>query len=97
MTKNYQGTGRVEIVMSQIASQVFEDFQRTQFPSVINVGSGSLTLLGGLNGDIDETSSPKIAQQICESMGARLPSELEYEIIDSYGQAVRNRVIKKVF
>jgi hypothetical protein len=84
-TKNYIGTGRAEIVMSQIASQIFEDFQRTQFPSVLNIGGKTMTLVGGLNGEVDETSSPRYAQRICESLGARLPDGFEYEIIDSYG------------
>jgi len=84
-TKNYLGNGKPSVVMSQIASQMFEDFQRTQFPSTINISGRNRVLLGGLNGDIGEVSSPRYAQDICESMGAKLPNQIEYEIIDSYG------------
>lgn len=84
-TKNYIGNGKPSVVMSQIASKIFEDFQKTTFPSNIQVNGRTLTLLGGIDGDINTASSPRIAQTICESMGARLPREMEYEIIDSYG------------
>lgn len=85
VTKNYLGQGKPSVVMSQIASKMFEDFQKTQFPSTIKLGSRNLILIGDLNGEIGKTQHPRIAKMNCEMLGARLPSEREYHIINSYG------------
>jgi hypothetical protein len=85
VTKEYMGTGRTELVMSQIASRVFEDYQRTKFPARIKVGTKYITLLGGLNGNIDSTMYLDEAKKICETLGARLPTDREYKMINSYG------------
>jgi hypothetical protein len=82
---DYHATGNVRTVMSQIASRVFEDFQRTKFPSTIKVGRRNLTLIGGLNGQVDKTNYLDQAKSICESLDARLPNSTEYKVIDSYG------------
>ena len=72
--------------MSQIASQMFTDFQRTQFPATLNLGGGkTLTIVGGMNGSVDTAPTPRVAEANCASIGARLPTPAEYEAADSYG------------
>ncbi|MEK6628803.1 MAG: hypothetical protein AABY53_09265 [Bdellovibrionota bacterium] len=83
--KSYLGHGQPHIVMSQIASKIFEDFQRTQFPSVVKVGNKTLTLIGGMNGSVDVAASPEIAKQSCETLNARLPEANELELLNTYG------------
>lgn len=85
LTKEYIGSGPPSTVMSQVASRVFEDFQRTNFPSEIRIGNQVKTLIGGLNGAIDSTMYLEEAEGICESLGARLPNSKEYKVINSYG------------
>tara|TARA_B100001971_G_scaffold37960_1_gene33002 strand:- start:45856 stop:46794 length:939 start_codon:yes stop_codon:yes gene_type:complete len=85
VTKNYVGQGKPNVVMSQIASKMFEDFQRTKFPSTISMGARNLTILGDLNGEVGKVQHPRIAKMNCEMLGARLPSVREYHIINSYG------------
>lgn len=82
---NYQGQADTSVVMSRIAAKMFEDFQRTKFPSTIKVGPTFLTLVGGLNGSVDAAVSPLVAKQSCETLNARLPNEFELEILNSYG------------
>ena len=84
-TESFVGAGKVDIVMSQIASDIFVRFQRTQFPSVVRVGNKMLTLVGGFNNSVDQAPTSKIAQQSCETLDARLPTEMELEILNVYG------------
>lgn len=85
VTKNYMGQGRPSTVMSQIAAKIFEDFQRTVFPSTISLGRRSLTLIGDLNGQIGNSQNPEVAERNCEILDARLPTVDEYHVINSYG------------
>lgn len=82
---SFTATGRPSTVMSQIASRVFEKYQRTQFPSTIRIKNRKLQILGGLNTQIDSTPILSEARYFCESMDARLPTAQEYKYIDSYG------------
>ncbi len=82
---SYQGQAAPSVVMSRIAARLFEDFQRTRFPSTIKVGSKNLTLIGGLNGSVDVAVSPAVAKRSCETLGARLPNDQELEILNGYG------------
>lgn len=84
-TKNYQGLGQPSVVMSQIASRMFEDFQRTQFPTTVRIGNRNLEIIGTHNGSIGRATSYRQAQQTCDYMNARLPRAFELEAIDSYG------------
>lgn len=84
-TESFVGTGPVNTVMSQIASDVFVRFQRTQFPSTVKVGKNWLTLVGGFNNSVDKAPSSKIAEKSCETLDARLPTESELEILNAYG------------
>lgn len=84
-TKNFQGLGQPSIVMSQIASRIFEEFERTQFPTSINLNGRNLTLLGSPNGSVGETFNPNDAMRTCRYMGGRLPNATELEMISAYG------------
>ncbi len=84
-TKNYSGLGQPSVVMSQIASAIFTEFERTQFPSTLNIGGRNLTIIGTSNGSIGETFSPSNAARACRYMGGRLPNDMELEMISSYG------------
>ena len=84
-TESYVGMGKPEVVMSQIASEIFTQFQRTQFPSEVKVGNTMLTLVGGFNGSVAKASSPKMAFDSCATLEARLPELQELEILDGYG------------
>lgn len=84
-TESFIGTGRADIVMSQIASDIFVRFQRTQFPSAVKVGNKWLTLVGGFNDSVDHAPTSKIAEAACATLDARLPTEQELEILNVYG------------
>jgi hypothetical protein len=83
--ESYVGQGTPAIVMSQIASEIFTQFQRTQFPSEIKVGNNTITLLGGLSGSVDKVESARIAEKSCATINARLPNQTQLEILASYG------------
>jgi len=84
-TLSYQGRGPVHTVMSKIASRMFEDFQRTKFPSTVRLGNRQLTIVGGLNGSVDKVRDAESARWDCESLDARLPNARELERISNYG------------
>jgi hypothetical protein len=84
-TFTYLGQGQPSVVMSQIASQIFTQFQRTQFPSNVRVGNRIVELVGGFNGSVDTATSPTMAEQACATLDARLPNQMEYELLDGYG------------
>lgn len=84
-TESFVATGRVDTVMSKIASEIFVRFQRTQFPSEIRVGNKMLTLIGGFNNSVDRAPTSKIAEEACATLDARLPTDKEMEILDVYG------------
>jgi hypothetical protein len=84
-SESFIGTGAPQVVMSQIASQIFSKFQGTKFPSTIRVGAKMLTLVGGLNGSVDKVTSPELAVEACATLDARLPTRSELELLDSYG------------
>ena len=84
-SSEYIAKGPASTVMSQIASRVFEDFQRTKFPTTVRVGNRNLEVLGGLTGDIGTVVRPDEATLACQTLGARLPNESEYKILNTYG------------
>ncbi len=85
MTTSYTGTGHPSTVMSIIASQLYSDFQRTKFPSTLRIGHSEITLIGALNGSVDEVNDLPTAQLACETLGGRLPRAQELELISAYG------------
>ncbi|MGZ3787352.1 MAG: hypothetical protein ACXVLQ_02450, partial [Bacteriovorax sp.] len=84
-SESFVATGRPETVMSTIASDIFTLFQRTQFPSQIKIGSKMLTLVGGLNGSVDRVPDPKLAEEACSTLDARLPTSTELDLLNGYG------------
>ena len=84
-SESFTATDKPSRVMSIIASEIFTQFQRTQFPTSISLGGNQLRLIGGANGSVDETRSPLLAQKICETKGARLPSRNELELLSGFG------------
>lgn len=83
-TKTYKGLSRPHLVMSQIASRMFEDFQRTKFPSKLDLGSKTITLLGATNRSVSQAGL-KQASRACKNLGGRLPTGEELEDISAFG------------
>lgn len=84
-TFTYIGEGKPSVVMSQIASEMFTQFQRTNFPTTLRVGTRTIELIGGFNGSVDQARTPRQAEQACQTLGGRLPNQFEYEMISGYG------------
>jgi hypothetical protein len=84
-TKSYHAINKPSVVMSEIASRMFEDFQRTSFPSKVKIRNRTMTLLGAPNGSIGTANDPQRAQYACEDMGGRLPKERELESLSYLG------------
>jgi hypothetical protein len=84
-SESFLASGKPEYVMSKVASDIFTLFQRTQFPSQIKIGNKMLTLVGGLNGSVDRVPDPALAEEACATLDARLPTRLELEMLNNYG------------
>ncbi len=84
-TETFIGSGRPAVVMSQIASRLFERFQRTQFPSRVRLGNRTVTLVGGMNGSVDKVPHLETARMACQTQDARLPTTTELKLLDAYG------------
>jgi hypothetical protein len=82
---SFQAQGRPESVMSSVAGQIFQHFQRTQFPSLVSIGKKSLTLLGAPGSPIGMAPSPSLAESACKASRARLPLVDEYEFLSALG------------
>jgi hypothetical protein len=82
---SFQAQGRPESVMASVGAQMFEFFQRTQFPSVVRMGGKSLTLVGAPGSPIGVAPSPAVAQSACVLSQARLPTFEEYEFLSTLG------------
>lgn len=84
-SESYVAQGKPSVVMSQIASEIFTQFQRTQFPTTVAMGRTTLELIGGMNGSVDKTYSTQNAQRACQQLGGRLPNQFELEMLDARG------------
>jgi len=84
-TSTYKALGKPDRVMSKIASKIFEDFQRTKFPSKLDLGHKTITLLGATNRSVAKATSIRQAKRACKSLGGRLPRAQELEDISAYG------------
>lgn len=84
-TTSYKGLGKPDVVMSQIASRIFEDFQRTGFPKVLDMGYKKVMLLGATNGSVAKVRTVRQAQKACKAKGGRLPTGDELEEISAFG------------
>jgi hypothetical protein len=78
-TYHFQAQGFPERVMQNIGLQIFETFQRTQFPSQLKIGKQRLELVGAPGKGVGRSPSPRSAEMACQAMNARLPTEDEYE------------------
>jgi hypothetical protein len=83
---NFQAQGHPESVMFFIASRVVEHFQRTHFPSVVNMNGKSLQLVGAPGAPVSKVPSPQIAEKACTSSKTRLPLFEEYEYLSALGE-----------
>lgn len=82
---SFLAQGGPESVMGAIGSQMFEYFQRTQFPSLVRMGSKSLTLIGAPGSPIGVAPTPAVAESACAFSQARLPLVEEYEFVSALG------------
>lgn len=82
---SFLAQGGPESVMGAVGLQMFEYFQRTQFPSVVRMGSKSLTLVGAPGSPIGVAPSPAVAESACAFSQARLPLVDEYEFVSALG------------
>lgn len=84
-TETFMAQNKPNLVMGDLASRLFEAYQRTTFPSTLRIGARTVTLLGGMNGSVDRVRSTDQAEVACETLDARLPTKEEYEAISLYG------------
>jgi len=82
---SFYAQGRPDWVMSAIAGKMFSHYQRTRFPSVVDMKGRSVTLVGAPGSPIGSAPTTKIAQKSCEALGARLPTHGEYEFLSMLG------------
>jgi len=82
---SFQAQGKPETVMGSIAIQMVRHFQRTSFPTVIAMGDRFLVLVGAPGSSINKAPTPRIAEEACAMIKARLPSEKEYEYLSILG------------
>ena len=83
---SFQAQGRPESVMTAVAAQMFKQVQRTVFPSVVNMGKKSLTLLGAPGSPIGMAPTPAVAEAACAAGRGRLPLLDEYEFLSALGE-----------
>ncbi len=84
-TYNFSATGEPEWAANAVANKLFQQFQATRFPSVVNVNGKSLTLVGAPGSPVSHAPSPALAEKACASLKARLPSWEEYELLAMLG------------
>ena len=83
-TESFEAHGNPSTVMSQIASEIFTLYQRTQ-NGTVRMGNRQLEIVGSLNGTVGTVSSPELAEEACSMLDARLPKRMEMELLDSMG------------
>ena len=83
-TVNFQAQGRPEQVMAAIALQMVRHFQRTSFPTLISMGEKFIVLVGAPGTSINTAPTPKVAEQACKAIKARLPTESGYDFYRSW-------------
>ena len=74
-TYHFQAQGFPEQVMQSIGVQIFETFQRTQFPSKLKIGNQELELVGSPGSGVGCAPSPRSAEMASKAVNARLPTE----------------------
>ncbi len=84
-TYNFSARGEPESAAMAVANKMFQQFQATQFPSVVHVNGKSLTLVGAPGSPVSHAPTPALAEKACASVKARLPSWEEYEMLAMLG------------
>lgn len=84
-TVSFMEHGRPESVMSIMAKKIVQHFQRTSFPTLIPIGDNFIVLVGAPGTSINIAPSPRIAEDACSAIKARLPTEKEYEYLSILG------------
>jgi len=84
-TVSFQAQGRPENVMALIAKKMVQHFQRTSFPTLVAMGDRFIVLVGAPGTSINIAPTPKIAEEACSAIKARLPTEKEYEFLSILG------------
>ena len=84
-TVSFIGQGRPENVMSIIAKKMVQHFQRTSFPTLVPIGDKFIVLVGAPGTSINIAPTPRIAEDACKAIKARLPTEKEYEYLSILG------------
>jgi len=84
-TYNFSARGEPESAAMAVANKMFQQFQATQFPSVVQIDGKSLTLVGAPGSPVSHAPTPALAEKACASVKARLPSWEEYEMLAMLG------------
>lgn len=84
-TETFMAQNKPQLVMGDIASRMFEAYQRTTFPTTLRIRTRTLKLLGGLNNSVDRARTTEQAEVACATLDGRLPTKDEYEAISLYG------------
>ncbi len=82
---SFQAQGKPELVMQSISNQMVAHFQRTRFPTVIQLGDNTLVLVGAPGTSINKAPNPSIAENACAMIKARLPKMQEYDFLSILG------------
>jgi len=77
--------------MAAIALQMVRYFQRTSFPTLISIGEKFIVLVGAPGTSINTAPTPKVAEQACKAIKARLPTESEYDFLSILAHRERIR------
>ncbi len=90
VTRIFNGRGNPKQAAYYIADQLFHEFQKTRFPSVLKLGSGkSITLLGAdrikVSGYAQMKNIYEDARYSCEDLGGRLVNKRELSSIGAAG------------
>jgi len=89
LSRSYSAQGTPEEVMVKLANQLFDEVQKTKFPTEINLAGRRLTLLDQ-NFIYVYTTAPMHhlwlqARAVCEYQGGRLPSSRELTTLAALG------------
>ena len=84
-TYNAQVQGRPELVMPPISTQLFAEFQHSQFPSQVQIGHRTLELVGAPSVPISHTRSAQASERTWKRIQTRLPIAEECEFMANLG------------
>ena len=82
---SFQAQGKPELVMESIGLQMISHFQKTSFPTLIQMKDTFLVLVGAPGTSINKAPNPVIAEFACSMINARLPSLNEYDFLSILG------------